>query len=43
MEMCDNMECYQWGAEGGRVGEKIQGIRTIIGRYKIDRGRLRIV
>ena len=29
--------------EGGREGEKVQGIRIIIGRYKIDRGRLRIV
>ena len=26
-----------------RMGEKIQGIRSINGRYKIDRGRLRIV
>ena len=25
------------------MGGKIQGIRSIIGRYKIDRGRLRIV
>ena len=25
------------------MGEKVQGIRNIIGRYKIDRGRLRIV
>ena len=29
-------------AEGG-MGEKVQGIRSIIGRYKIDRGRVRIV
>ena len=30
---------------GKRVGERtgVQGIRSIIGRYKIDRGRLRIV
>ena len=28
---------------GGRVGEKVQGIRSINGRYKIDRGRLGIV
>ena len=27
----------------GENGENIQGIRSIIGRYKIDRGRLRIV
>ena len=25
-----------------RMGEKIQGIRSTNGRYKIDRGRLRI-
>ena len=25
------------------MGEKVQGIRSISGRYKIDRGRLRIV
>ena len=34
-------EGFQWG--GGRMGEKVQGIRSIIGRYKIDRGSLRIV
>ena len=28
--------------EGGK-GEKVQGIRSINGRYKIDRKRLRIV
>ena len=27
----------------GRKGKKVQGIRSIIGRHKIDRGRLRIV
>ena len=27
----------------GRMEEKLQGIRSIIGRYKIDRGRLRTV
>ena len=37
------MEGYQWEGEGGRTGEKIQGIRSINGRYKIDRGWLRIV
>ena len=26
----------------GRMGEKVQGIKSIIGRYKIHRGRLRI-
>ena len=34
------MEGYQWG---GGTGEKVQGIRSIIGRHKIDRGRLRTV
>ena len=31
------------GREGGRVEGRVQGIRNIIGRHKIDRGRLRIV
>ena len=39
----NHMEGYQWGWKGGRMGEKVQGIRSVIGRYKIDRGRLRIV
>ena len=38
----DNMEGYQWG-RGERMGEKVQGIRSINDRYKMDRGRLRIV
>ena len=25
------------------MGEQVQGIRNIIGRYKIDRGRLKIM
>ena len=33
----------QWGGGGRRMGAKVQGIRSINGRYKIDRGRLRIV
>ena len=37
------MEDYQQGEGGGRMGEKVQGIRSIIGRQKIDRGRLRIL
>ena len=28
---------------GGEMGEKLQGIRSINSRYKIDRGRFRIV
>ena len=39
----DHMEGYQQGGEKGRMGGKVQGIRSINGRYKIDRGRLRIV
>ena len=30
------------GEGAGRMGEKVQGIRSINGRYKIDRGRVRI-
>ena len=30
------------GRERGGMGEKVQGIRSINGRYKIDRGSLRI-
>ena len=37
----DHMEGYQWGGE--RMVAKVQGIRSISGRYKIDRGKLRIV
>ena len=37
------MECYQRGGDEGEWGEKIQGIRSINGRYKLDRGRLGIV
>ena len=39
----DHMEGYQQGGGRERMGGKIQGIRSINGRYKIDRGRLRIV
>ena len=39
----DHMESYQWGGGKGRVREKIQGIRSINCRYRIDRERLRIV
>ena len=28
---------------GGRMREKVQGLRSLNGRYKIDRGKLRIV
>ena len=44
-------ESQKWRSHGvlpvgrgrGKMEEKVHGIRTIIGRYKIDRGRLRIV
>ena len=39
----DHMEGYHWGGVVGKVGGKAQGIRSINGRYKIDRGRLRIM
>ena len=39
----DHMEGYQRGGGGERMGGKVQGIRSINGRYKIDRGRLRVV
>ena len=28
---------------GGRMGEKVQGVSSLNGRYKIHRGRLRTV
>ena len=31
------------GRGEGRMGEKVQIVRSISGRYKIDRGRLRRV
>ena len=34
----DHVESYQWGGRGGRVGEKVQGIRSINGRYKLEGG-----
>ena len=44
-------ESQKWRSHGGlsvgkgrgRIGEKVQGIRSINGRYKIHRGKLRIV
>ena len=39
----DHMEGLSVGRRWGRMGEKVQGIRSIIGRHKIDRGTLRIV
>ena len=39
------MEGYQQGVGGGRgrMWAKVQGIRSINGRYKIDKGKLRIL
>ena len=37
------MERYQPEGRGGKMGEKVHTISSIIGRYKIDRGILRIV
>ena len=37
------MEGYQWGGEEGRMGEKVQGLRRINDRYKIETGRLIVV
>ena len=39
----DHMEGYQQGGVGERMGGKVQGISRINGRYKIDRGKVRIV
>ena len=39
----DYMESFHWGGEGGNMREKVQGIRSINGRYKINRWRLQIV
>ena len=45
------MESQKWISHGGLsagrekrgTGEKVEGIKSINGRYKIDRGRLRII
>ena len=37
------MEGYQQGGGRGRMGKKEEGIRNIIGGYKIDRRKLRRV
>ena len=37
------MEGYQCWGEQGEWGKKVQGIKSIIGRHKIDKGWLRIV
>ena len=37
------MEGYQWDSGNGREGGKVQRISSIDDRWKIDRGRVRIV
>ena len=37
----DHLESYQWRERRERMGEKVQGLRSIIGRYKVDTGMLR--
>ena len=37
------MEGYQWRRLEGKMGEKVQGINSINGMYKIDGGRSRII
>ena len=39
----DHMEGYQQGSGRGREGGKVQRISSINDRWKIDRGRVRIV
>ena len=39
----NHMEGYRQGRGGGQLGKKVQRISSINGRWKIDRGRLRIL
>ena len=39
----DHIEGYQWGRGLGREGEEVQGIRSILGRHKIDGERSKMV
>ena len=39
----DDLEGYQWGEGRGRMGGKVQGLRSTNGRYRIDREMLRTV
>ena len=39
----DHMEGHQWGRGGGEWEQKVQGIRGINGRHKINREKLRLV
>ena len=42
MEITWRVISGEWGG-GGRMGKKAQGIRSLSGRYKVGRRRLRIV
>ena len=37
----DHMEGYQWGGRRGEWREKVQGIRSVNGRHKIDGGEVK--
>ena len=37
------MEGFQWGRGRDELGETVQGLRSIIGRHKIDRERSKMV
>ena len=39
----DHLEGYQWGRGKGRLGGKVQVLKSINGRYRTDRGMLRLV
>ena len=39
----NHIEVYHWEEEGENWGGKVQGIRSIISRHKIDRETLRMV
>ena len=39
----DHLESYQLGGRRGGMEEKVQGLKSIIGRYKMNREMLRVV
>ena len=43
MEITWRVVSEGWGGTEGEWGKKVQGIRNVIGRYIIDRKRLRII
>ena len=42
-EMEVTWRVISWEGEGRKWEEKVQGMRSINGRHKVDRGKLRIV